>query len=57
MEENKYPCAECDNEQKCKHSPKYLTCSEWRLWFHREWRKIREFFGVECVKSTLEEKE
>ena len=44
MEENKYPCTECkDND--CNRQSKYKRCRKWRLWFHREWRWIQKFFA------------
>lgn len=56
-EENKSPCADCEEEIDCLHYSKYKTCEAWRTWFHEQWQKIRKLFGVECVDLTLEREE
>lgn len=54
-EENKNPCTDCEDETNCLKHSGHKKCEAWLTWFHKQWQKIRNFFGVECVDSTQEE--
>jgi hypothetical protein len=54
-EENKYPCAECEeDEQHCNRQRKYLRCTAWRKWFRAKWAEIREMFDFNVSKGHNE---
>ncbi len=52
-----YPCEKCENNKTCGHNGRGKNCERWLNWFSEKWQEIRKNFGVECVDSTLKEKE
>lgn len=55
--EKKYPCDDCDKDESCLRHGTHKRCKAWKEWFSEQWTKVRALFGVQCVNSTLKEKE
>ena len=44
MKENsESPCNTCKRIDTCRN----IECYKWRIWFKKEWRKIRADLGIE----------
>ena len=51
MNEDKYPCDECeDDELTCMRQQKYLRCGKWLKWFRQQWRGIQKLFNINVPK-------